>query len=42
MNADGFGVKDYRLAAGPIVFAILSFVAAACNAAAPVLEDKGF
>ena len=41
MNGDGFGVKDYRLAAGPIVFAILSFVAAASNAAAPILEDKG-
>ena len=41
MNGDGLGIKDYRLAAGPIVFAILSFVAAACNAAAPILEDKG-
>lgn len=41
MNGDGFGVKDYRLAAGPIVFAILSFIAAAANAAAPILEDKG-
>ena len=43
MNNDGgFGLRDYGLAAGPIVFAILSFVAAACNAAAPVLENKGF
>ena len=41
MNGDGLGIKDYRLAAGPIVFAILSFVAAASNAAAPILEDKG-
>ena len=41
MNADGFGVKDYRLAAGPIVFAILAMVAGAANAAAPILEDKG-
>ncbi len=41
MNGDGFGVKDYRLASGPIVFAILSFVAAGVNAAAPILEDKG-
>ena len=43
MNGNGaFGIDYYRLAAGPIVFAILSFVAAACNAAAPILEDKGF
>ena len=41
MNGDGLGIKDYRLAAGPIVFAILSFVAAGANAAAPILEDKG-
>lgn len=41
INGDGLGIKDYRLAAGPIVFAILSFVAAASNAAAPILEDKG-
>ena len=42
MNSDGLGIKYFVLGAGPIVFAILSFVAAACNAAAPVLEDKGF
>ena len=42
MNNDGFGVRDYGLAAGPIVFAILSFIAAAANAAAPILEDKGY
>ena len=42
MNNDGgFGLRDYGLATGPIVFAILSFIAAACNAAAPILEDKG-
>ena len=41
MNNDGFGIKDYRLAAGPIVFAILAIVAGAANAAAPILEDKG-
>ena len=41
MNSDGLGIKYFRLAAGPIVFAILSFVAAAANAAAPILEDKG-
>ena len=42
MNSDGLGIKYFVLGAGPIVFAILSFIAAACNAAAPVLEDKGF
>ena len=42
MNSDGLGIKYFVLGAGPIVFAILSFVAAACNAAAPILEDKGF
>ena len=42
MNGDGLGIKYFVLGAGPIVFAILSFVAAACNAAAPILEDKGF
>ena len=31
----------YRLAAGPIVFGILSVVAGLANAAAPILEDKG-
>ena len=41
MNADGLGIKDYRLAAGPIVFAILAFIAGAANAAAPLLEEKG-
>jgi uncharacterized membrane protein len=40
MNSDGLGIKYFVLGAGPIVFAILSFVAAACNAAAPILEDK--
>ena len=29
-------------AAGPIVFGILGLLAGACNAAAPILEDKGF
>ena len=38
---DGFGVKNYHLAAGPIVFGILAAVAGACNVAAPILEDKG-
>ena len=41
MNSDGLGIKYLVLGAGPIVFAILSFIAAACNAAAPILEDKG-
>ena len=41
MNGDGLGIKDYRLAAGPIVFAILAFIAGAANAAAPLLEEKG-
>ncbi len=42
MNGHGAsGINYFRLAAGPIVFAILSFIAAACNAAAPILEDKG-
>ena len=41
MNSDGLGIKYFVLGAGPIVFAILSFVAAACNAAAPILDDKG-
>lgn len=41
MNSDGLGIKYFVLGAGPIVFAILSFVAAASNAAAPILEDKG-
>lgn len=41
MNSDGLGIKYFVLGAGPIVFAILSFIAAACNAAAPILEDKG-
>lgn len=38
---DGFGIKYFHLAAGPIVFGILSIVAGACVAAAPILEDKG-
>ena len=33
--------KSYTTAAGPIVFGILSIVAGACVAAAPILEDKG-
>ena len=41
MNSDGLGIKYFVLGAGPIVFAILSFIAAACNAAAPILDDKG-
>ena len=41
MNSDGLGIKYFRLAAGPIVFAILAIVAGAANAAAPILEDKG-
>ena len=41
MNSDGLGIKYFVLGAGPIVFAILSFIAAACNAVAPILEDKG-
>ena len=41
MNSDGLGIKYFVLGAGPIVFAILSFIAAAANAAAPILEDKG-
>ena len=40
-NSDGFGIKKFHLAAGPIVFGILSIVAGACVAAAPILEDKG-
>ena len=40
-NSDGFGAKNYRLAAGPIVFGILSIVGGLANAAAPILEDKG-
>lgn len=42
MNSDGLGIKYFVLGAGPIVFAILSFIAAAANAAAPILEDKGY
>ena len=35
--------SDYMVsAAGPIVFGILALLAGACNAAAPILEDKGF
>ena len=40
-NSDGMGIKDFHLAAGPIVFGILAAVAGCCNAAAPILEDKG-
>ena len=40
-NSDGFGVKKYHLAAGPIVFGILAIIAGLGNAAAPILEDKG-
>ena len=39
---DGFGMNKFHLAAGPIVFGILSIVAGLGNAAAPILEDKGF
>ena len=35
------GMSYYHLAAGPIVFAILSMIAGAMNVAAPILEDKG-
>ena len=38
---DGFGIKNYHLAAGPIVFGILAVIAGCANAAAPILEDKG-
>ena len=38
---DAPGMKYYHLAAGPIVFGILSIVAGLANAAAPVLEDRG-
>lgn len=41
-NSDGLGIKDFHLAAGPIVFGILSVIAGLGNAAAPILEDKGF
>ena len=40
-NSDGFGINKFRLAAGPIVFGILAIIAGCCNAAAPILEDKG-
>ena len=40
-NSDGVGIKNYHLAAAPIVFGILGAVAGACNVAAPILEDKG-
>ena len=40
-NSDGFGIKDFRLGAGPIVFGILAVIAGLGNAAAPILEDKG-
>ena len=38
---DGLGIKKFHLAAGPIVFGILSIIAGLGNAAAPILEDKG-
>ena len=38
---DAPGIKYYHLAAGPIVFGILSIVAGLANCAAPILEDKG-
>ena len=41
-NSDGFGIKGFSLAAGPIVFGILSIIAGLANAAAPILEDKGY
>ena len=41
-NSDGLGIKDFHLAAGPIVFGILAIIAGLGNAAAPILEDKGF
>ena len=41
-NSDGFGINRFHLAAGPIVFGILAIVAGLGNAAAPILEDKGF
>ena len=40
-NSDGLGIKNFHLAAGPIVFGILAIIAGCCNAAAPILEDKG-
>ena len=40
-NSDGLGISKFHLAAGPIVFGILSIIAGACVAAAPILEDKG-
>ena len=40
------GIKEsYNMlntAAAPIVFGVLAVIAAACNAAAPILEDKGY
>ena len=41
VNSDGFGIKDYQLAAGPIVFGILAIVAGLADVTAPILEDKG-
>ena len=34
--------KSYSTAAAPIVFGILAIIAGLANAAAPILEDKGF
>lgn len=41
-NSEGFGIKYFHLAAGPIVFGILSAIAGLANCAAPILEEKGF
>ena len=38
---NGPGVSYFRLAAGPIVFGILSIVAGCLDVAAPILDDKG-
>ena len=37
----GAGIDYYHLAAGPIVFGILSIVAGLMDVAAPILDDKG-
>ena len=34
--------SNFHTGAGPIVFGILAVLVAGCNAAAPILEDKGF
>lgn len=38
---NGPSARDFRLAAGPIVFGILSIVAGCMDVAAPILDDKG-